>query len=268
MNPNQSDTREERISKWSQEFPYPTTPDIANVVARSIEGELKPARRLRPQLAWGMVILLLLLASLLAVPPVRAMVLEFLQIGAVRIFLADPTPTATQESTQQASLVADPGASIPTATPRIFPWLDDLAGETTLSEAERELDFPIRTPAYPADLGEPDRVFLQDLGGQAVLLVWLDPADPDLIRLDLLLMGPGTFADKGQPRVLAETSVNGQLALWTEGQHFLHLGGNMYQGVTLVVEGNILVWEQDGVTYRLESDLTLEEAAKVAESLK
>jgi hypothetical protein len=268
MDDKHPEIREEQIRKWSQEFGYPQTPDITDTVIRRIEGEAKPAPRLRPRLAWGFAIILLLLAALMAVPPVRAQILEYLQIGAIRIFLAEPKPTVTQESTLPSSLAVETDSLDPTNTPRPYPSIVDLAGETTLSEAKRELNFPIQLPTYPSDLGEPDRVFLQDLGGQAVLLVWMDPFEPDLIRLDLLLMGPGTFAEKGMPLVIEETTVNDQRALWTEGSHFLHLGGSMYQGVPLVIEGNILIWEQDGVTYRLESGLTLDEAVMVAESLK
>ncbi len=268
MDANRPEFREEQLRKWSQEFQYPQTPDIADAVTRSIEGEVRPAQRLHPRLAWGVVALLLLLATLMAVPSVRAQVLEYLQIGAIRIFLTESPPTAMHEGTQSPPLASGPGGLIPTDTPRPYPSIVDLAGETTLAEAKRELNFPIQLPTYPSDLGEPDRVFLQDLGGQAVLLVWMDPSESDLIRLDLLLMGPGTFAEKGLPLVIEETAVNGQRALWTEGLHFLHLGGSMYQGVPLVIEGNILIWEQDGITHRLESDLPLEEAVKVAESLK
>jgi hypothetical protein len=48
----------------------------------------------------------------------------------------------------------------------------------------------------------------------------------------------------------------------------LHLGGSRYENVPLVVEGNILIWEQGGITYRLETNLPLEEAVKIAESLE
>jgi hypothetical protein len=267
MDDKRPEFREEQIRKWSQEFRYPQTPDIADAVIRRIDGGARLAQRLRPRLAWAVVVILLLMAALMAVPPVRAQVLEYLQIGAIRIFLAESTPTPTQESTLPPSVAGETGSLIPTNTPRPYPSLVDLAGETTLSEAKSELNFPIQLPTYPSDLGEPDRVFLQDLGGQAALLVWMAPIEPGLIRLDLLLMGPGTFAEKGLPLVLEETTVNSQKALWTEGLHFLHLGGSMYQGVPLVIEGNILIWEQDGITYRLESDLTMDEAVRVAESL-
>lgn len=253
------------LSKLSQDLPYPPTPDISRVVASRLERErTRPARQLSPRLAWVLVILILL-ATLMAFEPVRAQILEFLQIGAVRIFLSQPTPTTSPGETQPSPVA---GMSIPTATPVIYPTLTDLAGETSLVEAQRALDFPIKLPTYPSGLGAPDRVFLQDLGGQAVLLVWMDPEEPDRIQLDLLLMGPGTFAEKALPAVIEETSINGQEAIWAKGAHLLQFSGSTYHSVPLVVEGNILIWEQDGVTYRLESDLSLEEAVRVAESVK
>jgi hypothetical protein len=35
-----------------------------------------------------------------------------------------------------------------------------------------------------------------------------------------------------------------------------------------LVEGNVLIWFENGLTYRLESDLSLEETVRVAESLE
>jgi hypothetical protein len=35
-----------------------------------------------------------------------------------------------------------------------------------------------------------------------------------------------------------------------------------------LVEGQVLIWEADGITYRLETELSMEEAVAIAESLK
>src|SRR5439155_26603592 len=63
----------------------------------------------------------------------------------------------------------------------------DLAGETTLQAARQEVRF-LDLPAYPPDLGKPDKVFTQDLGGPAVILVWTQPGHPEQVRLALYEM--------------------------------------------------------------------------------
>ena len=47
------------------------------------------------------------------------------------------------------------------------PILLNLAGATTLAEASDGVDFTIRLPTYPADLGPPDQVYLQKPAEQA-----------------------------------------------------------------------------------------------------
>jgi hypothetical protein len=35
-----------------------------------------------------------------------------------------------------------------------------------------------------------------------------------------------------------------------------------------LIEGHVLIWKEGDITYRLETDLPVEEAVKIAESLK
>jgi hypothetical protein len=142
-----------------------------------------------------------------------------------------------------------------------------IAGETTLEAAQAGVPFPVRLPAYPADLGQPDRVFLQQ-DGPMVILAWTDPADPQKARLSLHQIGPGSIMlGKFEPRVIRETQVNGKYAVWAQGPYLVHLTNNYYH-YRRTVEGNTLIWEENGITYRLESDLSLEETIKIAESLE
>ncbi len=69
-----------------------------------------------------------------------------------------------------------------------------------------------------------------------------------------------------EPVVIDQTQVNGLDALWTEGPYPLHLS-NGDTDIRRLVAGHVLIWEQNGLTYRLESDLKMDEAVKVAESL-
>jgi hypothetical protein len=177
-------------------------------------------------------------------------VLAWIRLGAVRINLVQPTPP-------------------PSAAPNSLPSLLDLAGETSLEQARSKAGFDIRLPTYPPDLGPPDRVFLQDLGGPAVVLAWADEANPQQPRLSLFELAPGTSGlEKSPPRLIQETRVHGARALWTEGAHVVQLrDGDM--DFRSLVTGNTLIWvDEGGVTYRLETRLPLEEAVRIAESLR
>jgi hypothetical protein len=267
---NQNEQWEARLQQLARHFPYPPTPDVTSTVrAQLAEGSsLKPGFLPR-RLAWAALLALLVLAGLLAVPQVRAALVEYLQIGAVRIFLVEPTPTSTP-TPAAASLEERPITATPRPSPTPLTSLRDLAGATTLAQAQAQVDFPIRLPAYPANLGEPDRVFLQDFDGPVVVLVWLDDAQPGRVHLSLHELGPGTFADKGNPGRIEETSVNGQRAIWAEGPYVLQfrVGSRVDYDFRRLVEGRVLIWAEGDITYRLESDLPLEEAVRVAESLR
>jgi hypothetical protein len=222
------------------------------------------------RLAWGLAIVLALFAGLMAVPPVRAAVLEFIQIGIVRIF----PPVPAEDITPGPPPTAMPGPILPvTATPglaeaaTLIPALRSLVGEITLEDARQAVSFPISLPSYPEDLGEPDIVFLQEVDRQLVMLVWLDPEDRDQIRISLHIIQSGSWMiDKFEPTVIEETTVNGQRALWTVGPYPL-LMKNGDVGLTRLISGNVLIWAEGSLTYRLETDLPLEEAIRVAESL-
>ena len=284
------------IVKTVDNFAYPPTPDIAGAVKQSLVTRRSRISGQTHRLAWATLIVLFIVAGLLAVPQVRAAVVEFLQLGAIRIFLVEPTPTATPHPsptpitssldlaegttlTQAQTRTATPPSPTaspntpPTATPRPSPTptliasLLDLAGETTLTEARTRVNFPIRLPVEPPDLGLPDSVFLQELGGPMVILIWLESDHPDQVRLSLHHFGANTFVGKVQPPVIQETTVHGERALWTEGPYLLQLRNGSYDARRLV-EGNVLIWQEGEITYRLENNLSMEEAVRIAESLR
>lgn len=64
--------------------------------------------------------------------------------------------------------------------------------------------------------------------------------------------------------------VRGSIGFWVEGPHEI-----IYQDVDGVVHeelarlsGNVLAWAEDGVTHRIETTLSLDEAMALAESLR
>jgi hypothetical protein len=251
MNHISPEHEETKLRAIARAFPYPPTPDIARSVTLRLEKKASPKRSLR--LAWIAAALVVALAALLAVPTVRAQLAEWIQIGVVRIFQGSATPTPEPSTTPQ---------------PTLLPSLLDLDGETTLETARQLASFPVLLPSYPSDLGLPDHVFLQEMDQPFLILVWVNHQQPGRVALSLQTFPPGSIAaEKWNPTSVNETTVNGHSAAWVTGPYLIRLrNGNL--DMRRLVEGNVLVWEQDGLTYRLETKLSLSEAVKIAESLK
>ena len=242
---------------------YPSTPDIAGTVAAHLRGTRHP-RFVSRTIVRSLVFAIILLASLMLIPPVRAAVVEFIQIGIVRIFRSDPAPAPEEIRGTVLPVTATPGPMLPS----LIPLLEEMAGETTLSDAQRMIEYPILLPTYPTELGEPDRVFVQDAEGFMTILVWIDPQQPDQVMMSLHLIPEGSWAiEKGSPSFIQETEVNGQWAIWAAGPYPLRLSNGDLQFRRLI-DGRVLIWEADGITYRLETDTSLEEAIRIAESLE
>src|SRR5512140_1468143 len=259
MNSMQPEPFEEQLRRAAADLRYPPVPPLAPLVMRRVP------QRGRPWAWAAAALVVVLLAVLLLASPARAGLLEFIQVGVVRIFRNPPAPVASATPGLKAPLTATPVASAqPSATP-ISP-LRDLAGELTVAEARSQARFPILLPHYPSGLGAPDRVYLQDLGGQLLLLVWLEPDGSGHIRMSLQEIAPGSWAvDKYNPQVLQQVTVNGHAGAWVTGPYLLETRSQSFDQRRLVT-GNTLVWTQGDITYRLESGLSLEEALKVAAS--
>lgn len=257
---------EARLRETAASLAYPETPDIAGAVqARLAEREERRKTPIagRPRLSWGMAMLMaivLLATGLLAVPGVRAAVIEFIRVGAIQIFLPEPTPQATE---------APAGAMLPPTAVDLSASLFDPAKAVDLATARAAVNFPLKLPTYPPDLGEPDTVYIHDVvWPPTVVMVWQEPDGPDApAQMSLYQIGAEQYAQKGA-EIVEETMVSGQQAFWLQGPHYFRLENDEIQP-WLFVDGNVLVWwSAEGMTYRLESHLTQAEAQRVAESLQ
>lgn len=260
---------EKRVGEMAAGMDYPPTPDIAAGVKRRLSGRQRPV--VQPwyanRLAWVGAAVLLVALLLLAVPQARAAIFEFFQIGDIRIFPAEPTATPVFEGMGMTP--------VPTAEPLSLPGFSvaELVGKTTLAELEAELGDAVLLPEYPAGIGLPDQVYLQDSVGPLGVLVWLegDSTDKAWAVLHILALDQGAFGAKFQVESLRGTEVDGRPAYWVEGLHLLSFydaEGRIESQLTRLVEGNTLIWTVDEITYRLETVLTLEEAVRMAESME
>jgi hypothetical protein len=277
MDELQQELFEKQLLSLSKGLDYPRTPDIVGSVMTRLRpfpsptgrwgrGEGRP-RFISKRLAWSLTLILILFSSLMLIPPARAAIIEFIQIGIVRIFRAEPTPLSPPN--QEAPSTMMPVTATPGSSPQpLIPILENLAGEMSLVEAQQTVDYPILLPSYPPDLGQPDRVFVQEAEGKMTILVWVDPQQPDQISMSLHFVPAGSWAiDKMNPALVQETTVNGQRAIWAIGPYPLRLYNGDLEFMRLI-DGHVLIWADGEITYRLETDLSLEEAIKIAESLE
>jgi hypothetical protein len=217
---------EDRIQHMAQQFPSPPTPVIV-IERRPVPRAVYLGRVLAVAAAIALVVM---------VTPLRAAVLEWLQIGAVTIFIG-PTPEPTR-----------------------LPSLVNLFGETTLAEAQAAARFPLQIPRA---LGLPDHVFRQDDEFNTVIMVWDDPA------ISFFQIGPEGQHYMKHVFMAEDVTVNGSQGAWIELPHTLQYeqDGDLTTQEGYLVEGHVLIWHAAGITYRLETGMEQADAIAIAESL-
>ncbi|MGH2683695.1 MAG: hypothetical protein ACRDIX_10725 [Actinomycetota bacterium] len=257
------------LAAMGRDLAFPKAPDLAAMVTRRIEEQ--PARPPVVERA----VRLLGLPSLVRRPGRRVA----LALAAVLI-LAGGAVAGGLLVRGVRILIAPEGTSPPPAPTVSGPpgRLLFLGEESTLDQARREVDFEVGVPTA-AGLPEPVAYVDDEPPGGRVSLVY--PAGPGLPQTEeagvgMLLMEfrgrvESPFLEKlvGQDQV-QEVEVAGTPGYWVEGQHtvsYLDDRGTAFEERTRLA-GNTLLWQQGAVTLRLESALPMEEAIRIAESMR
>jgi hypothetical protein len=236
------------------EVDWPEGADLTRSVRAAIE---EPARRSwvsRRALGYAALLALLIgFVSLVVSPGMRTAVADFLGIGGVRIDTQGPTPT--------------PAGRL------------DLGRSVSLTEAGESVDYEVRVPAA---LGGPDEVFLDTAveGGQVALAYEASselPASPGTDLGALLTQFPEAKVAETALKKVTEpgttfepVTVGGEPGFWISGDPhviaYLEPDGDI-RNEAVRLAGNVLLWESNDVTYRLESRLNKSTALAIAESL-
>ncbi|HZK50831.1 MAG TPA: hypothetical protein VFD47_04615 [Actinomycetota bacterium] len=247
---------ERSLTAMGSRIEWPEGGDLTGSVRATIEGS--PPRRATPwrTLAYAAAFVgLLSIVSLLSFPGVRTAVADFLGIGGVRIDTEGTAPT--------------PAAEL------------DLGERVSLGQARDLVSFEVRLPDA---LGRPDSVWLDTgvTGGQVALAYESSPGLPAAPGTNL-----GALVTQFPDAEVAATAlkkvtgsragttfepvvVEGEQGFWVSGEPhviaYLEPDGSV-RNETVRLAGNVLLWESDGVTYRIESTLSQAEALAIAESL-
>lgn len=188
-----------------------------------------------------------------ATPAGRQAVADLLEVAGIRVGWSEQTATPVAEL--------------------------ELGVQVSLEEATEMTSFPLLLPVG-AEVGEPDGVYFSDFPpGGAVHLVWeSDRSLPAAGETGVGLLysqfepeAPLVFIKSLPPEVEAHpVTVRGNQGFWIEGApHII-----FYEDETGLREerarlaANVLAWEEGGVTHRIETTLGLDDALRLAESLR
>jgi hypothetical protein len=262
---------EQALRDLRRRLTYPATPDIAaGVQARIIETPawVPPVVSLRWQRVWlvAAIVLLALVAALALSPDVRTAIADRLRLHGVLIQWVEEAPTPS---------LSPVGA-------RLL-----LGRQITLAEARDAVDFPLLVPIAHG-FADPPEVYLSGQGPDAMVSFVYPPApglpmagDSGVGALltqfrgdaDRNLIEKGLRADDGESgSTLEAVRVGGNSAFWITGApHAVYfvcpdLGECREERYRLAA--NVLLWDDEGVTLRLESALSRDEAIAIAESVQ
>ena len=233
---------------------WPETPDIAGAVQGRLAAP--PARRRswleRP--AWQLAVasVALVIAVVMAIPPARAAVLDWLGFSSVRITREEPRPSTFG----QALVLGDP---------------------VSLERARRTLPLVV-----PEALGEPDAVYLYDqpVMGPRVDLMYREregiPASSNtgvglLITEFRAVTTPVIEKSAGGGARIERLEVGGDPAYFISGAPhgfaYVNPAGNANFEEQRLAGNTLLVERADGMLVRIEADISRERAVEIAESI-
>ena len=247
----------------------PPPADITADVRRAIAA--LPSRRpatpwltaLRPALVTVVGVIAAIALVLAASPAARETVADWLGVGGIDIQVR-PTESGSEAAVEQPTeTVGDPLQT---------------SAEISLPEARTVVAFAVRVPER---LGEPDRVYVDESWPDGVItMVWAPSADlPEIgssdvgalfstfrsdVQGDFLTKVLGSFEDVEQARV------DGARGIWFGGPpHLVARDANgVHREVNARLSGHSLIWERNGITYRLEADLPRDEMVAIGSSLR
>ena len=245
-----ADELENALRALGTRLDVPEAPDPTGAVLARLD---EPAPESGPRAGWrpvhrlvaAAVALLVALGAAMAVSPaVRAAVYDLLRIGGVEIHENEPAPVVPR----------DPSVDPPLLGER----------DVTLDQAREAAGFPLRTPD---GLGEPATVRLID-GARVVSMAYRTAHGE--VRIDQFDGGLAPMFAKFTTAVdVSHVAVEDTHGVWVARPHpvlYVDRDG-VVRDESARLADSTLIWEKDGITYRVEGDLTEDRAITIAESL-
>jgi hypothetical protein len=230
---------------------HPRSPELAPVVvARLAVVDQRPPRSRRTYLAIAAGVLVVVLLTL---PAPRQALADWLGIGTVRVVRTEQVPDRVGSALR-------------------------LGQQVSLDEAGAGVPFTI---LGPSSLGTPGAVYAGEPSAESVTLLWGSGDDVPVVAgtgVGVLLTEMAGTTDRslvekrlGPDTTLEIVAVGDATGYWIAGgQHELQYldPDDRVRLDTTRLAANTLLWERDGVTFRLESRLDRDAAVALAEDLE
>jgi hypothetical protein len=250
---------------------------VGSVVARLGGPVRRPVGRTMVRLAFALLIVLGLIVAI--VPGPRRVVARWLGFDSVKIEtgVTLPVTTATVAPTIVTVPSTSTAATVATSTTTTEIQAFDLDASLSIDQAVARTGLPDPTPTL---LGAPQSVHViqPPLTGQIIEVY----APSDLVPPSkvtgvgaLVSVWPGKIEEGyfvkglGEGTTVTSVAVGGSPGYWIEGQPheiFFSIDGEP-QADTMRLATNTLLWQRDGRVFRIEADITMETALRIAGSI-
>ena len=262
---------ERSLGELAERLEVPGGDWLVDDVLRRIDEPISvvtPRRGLR--LAGAVVVVLAV--ALIVVPGPRRVIARWLGFDSVRIepgTITVPTPVSTEPATDP------PGTTSASTTTTPVPALG-LGAPVSIAVAMSNTGLPDPTPAL---LGDPQSVHVAQppARGQIVLVYAPSPILPEssvtgagaLVSVLPAHIEDGFFQKTLGDSTVQSVDVGGAVGYWIEGtpHQLLFEFGNEVLPDTLRLATNTLLWQRGDHVYRLEADITMETALRIAASV-
>jgi hypothetical protein len=274
---------ERSLGEFAQRLEIPGGEWLADDVVRRIAAPSpSPSHTPRRVVRFGVALAALVAISLIVLPGPRRVVARWLGFDSVRIEPGVTVPTAAPVAVSSATTVASvapvvpaptsPATAVPSTTAVVASI--DLGPSLSLEAALARTGLPDPTPTL---LGAPQSIHVVEppAAGQVVLVF----APSDLVPQStvtgvgaLVSVLPATIVEGyfrktlGDQATVRSVDVGGARGYWIEGSphQLLFQFGNETLTDTLRLATNTLLWQRSGVVYRIEAEISLETALKIA----
>ena len=244
---------ERLLSETARAIEYPATPDLSARVVASLRAPV-PSRvaPMRPAFGLALLVAALVLVAALAISPSRDAIARFFGVEGSKIeFL--PTPLPGETATPFPTAVVNP-----TPDPLTVPGVD-------LERLPELAGFVAALPEVTDQRIESNLLFY---GRDPVVVHRYPGFDLWQSRIE----GFASFGKSVRPDgSVDEVEVGGVPGLWVTGaEHIVSYsdsGGAHIPASQRIVDRSTLIWRTDAFFYRIETDLSLEEALRIAETL-